>query len=144
MTLTKTIYPPAGATALLASVDPQVEALGWYLIPLVLLSTALMLVTSLFLNNIQRCYPMYWWTAEDLRKPKVEKDVEKLQSKGPRPPSSFASSRTFADQFDEVRSQTILINLDKIEIPDGFLLTDEEEATLEILRHRLREGITQA
>ena len=141
MTLTKTIYPPAGATALIASVDPQVEALGWYLIPLVLLSSVLMLVTSLILNNIQRCYPMYWWTPEDLRKPSDEKDIEKLPPRRLRENTSIASSRTLADHTNETKSPTITINLETVVIPDGFSLTDEEEATLEILRNRLREGM---
>ena len=60
MTVTKTVYPPAGATALLAAVDPQVERLGWYLVPLVLLSAAITLLVSLLINNIQRRYPTYW------------------------------------------------------------------------------------
>ena len=75
MTLTKTVYPPAGATALLVAVDPNVEKLGWYLIPLVLLSSAVTLVISLLLNNVQRRFPVYWWTAADLSK-NVPKDTE--------------------------------------------------------------------
>ena len=41
MIVIKTEYPPAGATALLAAFRPQVERLGWYLLPLIMPSTAL-------------------------------------------------------------------------------------------------------
>ena len=77
MTLTNSVYPPAGATALLASVDPEVERLGWYLVLLVLLSSVVMLLLSLLLNNVHRRYPTYWWTPEDLYTTKVKGDVEK-------------------------------------------------------------------
>ncbi|KAH6973969.1 HPP family protein [Ilyonectria destructans] len=67
MALTKTVHPPAGATALLAVVDRDLLNIGWLLIPLVLLSCALMLGVALVLNNIERQFPMYWWTPEDLK-----------------------------------------------------------------------------
>ena len=141
MTLTQTIYPPAGATALLASVDPQVEALGWYLIPLVLLSSALTLLMSLLLNNIQRCYPTYWWTPVDLQKKSEGEDIEKLPSKATKQPSSDTSSQTFADHPEEPNELIIKINSEKVVVPEGFYLAAEEERMLEVLRDRLREGL---
>lgn len=66
MAFTKTVHPPAGATALLAVVDDAIIDLGWFLIPVVLLGCALMLVAALVINNIQRRFPIYWWTPEDL------------------------------------------------------------------------------
>lgn len=65
MGLTGTVHPPAGATALLAVTDDSVARLGWMLVPLVLLSGTLMLVVALLINNVQRAFPVYWWTAED-------------------------------------------------------------------------------
>lgn len=67
MAITKTVHPPAGATALLAVVDDNIVSLGWFLIPVVMLGCALMLVVALLVNNIQRRFPAYWWTPEDLR-----------------------------------------------------------------------------
>ncbi|ROT35118.1 hypothetical protein SODALDRAFT_329291 [Sodiomyces alkalinus F11] len=66
MALTKTVHPPAGATALLAVVDDSIVDLGWFLLPVLLLGCALMLGTALVVNNIQRRFPVYWWTPEDL------------------------------------------------------------------------------
>jgi CBS-domain-containing membrane protein len=34
--------------------------MGWYYLPVVLLTSALALVVALLLNNIQRRYPVFW------------------------------------------------------------------------------------
>ncbi|KAL9583952.1 MAG: hypothetical protein Q9212_002402 [Teloschistes hypoglaucus] len=61
MQITKTTHPPAGATALLAAVDDDVRRLSWYLLPVVLLSCTVVLVTALLFNNIQRRFPVFWF-----------------------------------------------------------------------------------
>ena len=80
MSITKTVHPPAGATALLAATDTTITGLGWWLLPLILLGSMLMLTSALVINNIMRQFPMYWWTAVDLaalRQLKQAPDVEK-------------------------------------------------------------------
>ncbi|KIW64890.1 hypothetical protein PV04_07194 [Phialophora macrospora] len=91
MSFTKTIHPPAGATALLAATNLEIQVLGWWLLPLVLLASMLMLASALVVNNgMGRRYPVYWWTPVDLqalrdqrrkdrlaRRLKEEADVEK-------------------------------------------------------------------
>ena len=142
MTLTKTIYPPAGATALLASVDPQVEQLGWYLPPLVFLSSLLTLVTSLLLNNIQRRYPTYWWTPADLGgRKKDSKDLEKTPSETTEVSLRVDSVRSEVKGSEVSMPLAIWITTDKIIVPDNFYLATEEEDILEILRDRLRQGL---
>ncbi|KAH8921113.1 hypothetical protein BT69DRAFT_1264836 [Atractiella rhizophila] len=66
MAFTNTSHPPGGATALLASIDPNVEALGWILLPYVLVGTTTMLFIALIVNNIQRTFPTYWWTPREM------------------------------------------------------------------------------
>ncbi|KAG6917493.1 hypothetical protein DXG01_002357 [Tephrocybe rancida] len=61
MQITSTTHPPAGATALLAAVNTEVRDLGWYYLPVVLLTSTLALVVALLLNNIQRRYPSFWF-----------------------------------------------------------------------------------
>jgi CBS-domain-containing membrane protein len=63
MQLTKTTHPPAGATALLPVLDPAVNKIGWYLLPVLLLSSSMTMFIALLVNNIQRQYPIFWWTA---------------------------------------------------------------------------------
>ncbi|OCT49420.1 HPP family protein [Cladophialophora carrionii] len=91
MSFSKTIHPPAGATALLAATNLEIQNLGWWLLPLVLLASMLMLASALVVNNgMGRRYPVYWWTPVDLqalrdqrrkerltRRQKEEADVEK-------------------------------------------------------------------
>ena len=134
MTLTKTIHPPAGATALLAAVDPQVEPLGWYLLPLVLLSTALMLVTSLLLNNIQRQYPTYWWTPADLARKDKPDDVEKNSS-------SKMSLNPKMQNAEEAEEPVIKITKDGVSVPEGIYFAHEEMDILEVLHQRLGFGM---
>ncbi|KAK8932430.1 HPP family protein [Metarhizium anisopliae] len=68
MALTKTVHPPAGATALLAVVDDTLIHIGWFMLPVMLLGCALMLGVALLVNNLERRFPIYWWTPEDLSK----------------------------------------------------------------------------
>ncbi|KAJ5835307.1 hypothetical protein N7447_001333 [Penicillium robsamsonii] len=60
MQITETTHPPAGATALLPAVDQAVWALSWYYLPVVLLSSTMLLAVALIVNNIQRRYPVFW------------------------------------------------------------------------------------
>lgn len=62
MSLTSTIHPPGGATAVLASTEVQVIAMGWRYIPIVLLDSVLMICVALLFNNLFRQYPVYWWS----------------------------------------------------------------------------------
>ncbi|XDG05530.1 hypothetical protein ABKA04_005145 [Annulohypoxylon sp. FPYF3050] len=60
MQVTDTTHPPAGATALLPAVDMDIWNLSWYFLPVVLLSSTMVLAVALLLNNIQRVYPTFW------------------------------------------------------------------------------------
>lgn len=78
MSFTKTVHPPAGATALLAATNVEIQELGWWLLPLVLLAAMLMLASALVLNNVAgRRFPIYWWTPVDLKKLRVERRHER-------------------------------------------------------------------
>lgn len=67
MSLTKTVHPPGGAAALLCAIDVEVRGLGWfYLVVQIVAGLEILAVACLF-NNIQRKYPLYWWTPNSLR-----------------------------------------------------------------------------
>lgn len=61
MAVTGTTHPPAGATAMLATTEDSIVAMGWYYLPVVLLSSVLVLCVALINNNAQRRYPVFWW-----------------------------------------------------------------------------------
>jgi len=60
MQVTQTTHPPAGATALLPAVDDAIWELSWYYLPVVLLSSVIIMAVAMLLNNIQRRYPTFW------------------------------------------------------------------------------------
>ncbi|WPH00822.1 Hypothetical protein R9X50_00365200 [Acrodontium crateriforme] len=66
MSMTGTVHPPGGATAVLASSDAGIRALGWTYIAVVLVGALIMNVVALLFNNLFRQYPVYWWTSADL------------------------------------------------------------------------------
>ncbi|KIL64813.1 hypothetical protein M378DRAFT_36498, partial [Amanita muscaria Koide BX008] len=61
MQLTGMMHPPAGAAAILALMNAETREMGWYYIPVILLSSLLALAVALIVNNIRRCYPLYWF-----------------------------------------------------------------------------------
>ena len=131
MVLTNTVHPPAGATSLLAVT--QVPDMGWWLIPVVLLGVALMQVTALLFNNIQRRFPVYWWTAHDLSKrPKEEKeDEETARYKEGRPPSTTEDS--LSDQPGQV-----IVRKGEVFVPANLWVSAEEREALERISERIQ------
>lgn len=105
----QTTHPPAGATALLPCVDPGIWALKWYLLPVVLLSSSLVLTSALIVNNVQRQYPKFWIApipattdgprnSNEKCQPNREKkrhsdghDLERVESNSPRLSHEFLS-----------------------------------------------------
>ncbi|CAJ2506322.1 Uu.00g004520.m01.CDS01 [Anthostomella pinea] len=122
MALTNTVHPPAGATALIAVVDLAVVDMGWFLIPVVILDCAIMMTVALILNNVCRRFPLYWWTAEDLGRPRDE----------PSPRPSSGDEEKAAAQHAE-----LIITRDVVLVPDHVRLSSEEQSLVEGLRSRL-------
>lgn len=89
MQITGTTHPPAGATALLAAVSPEVYTMGWYYLPVVLLSSSLVLVCALLINNIQRRYPIFWLAPAI---PVVAKPLSDDAEKGSVTPVEYATA----------------------------------------------------
>lgn len=82
MHLTKTTHPPAGATALLPCTEPAIWALRWYFLPVLLLSSAIVLASALLFNNMQRQYPKFWVAQLPPPPPPTPKD-DQHQPRGP-------------------------------------------------------------
>jgi len=53
-----------GATALLPATNQEIRDIGWYYLPVVLLSSTLVFAVALINNNIQRRYPIFWLTPD--------------------------------------------------------------------------------
>ncbi|PVH88223.1 HPP family protein-like protein [Cadophora sp. DSE1049] len=137
MGFTKTIHPPAGATALLASTSPEIEKIGWMLVPLIILGSTLMLAVACIINNIQRTFPVYWWTPVDFNRLKKGGDVEGQTEKDEKGENAETSS---FDDYVEGSDGRIVIDGEHIVIPRWLSMDAEERVMLEILRQKLREG----
>lgn len=138
MGITKTVHPPAGATALLAATSPEMTELGWYLVALILLGSTLMVAVACVLNNIQRQFPMYWWTPMDLSKPKAC-DIERVDKNGEVEGSNASTGSTYT--YEKHDKDSILIEGGQIYIPASLSLDSEEHSMLEILRSKLEERL---
>ncbi|KAF2666264.1 HPP-domain-containing protein [Microthyrium microscopicum] len=145
MTMTNTIHPPGGATAILAVADPTIIALGWIFVPLVLLSCIMMIAVAIILNNIQRRYPLWWWTPHETGRA-WKSWVSNGRNKAPDVEKYLAHSRSLAGSEAglEILAQTtleeaIVVSVDGVlNIPHSMELEDQERALLEKLVCRLQ------
>ena len=136
MGITKTIHPPAGATALLAATTPDITDLGWFLIALVLLGSVLMVTVACVINNIQRQFPMYWWTPADLSHPTTS-DIERT---GDQKVEDSDSRRPSVLETEFHGKASIVIDQSRILVPEWISLGQEEKIMLDILRMKLEGG----
>lgn len=130
MVLTNTVHPPAGATSLLAVTNSQTAGLGWFLFPVMLLGIALMQAAALLINNIQRRFPLYWWTSQPLAPPRQDEEVNRHKDGGTTIPSRYEESLT-----DEPRR--LVVKRGDVLVPDGVDLNEEERRVLMKLSERV-------
>lgn len=70
MLILNCVHPPGGALALLPSVDDSVRDLSWWYLPIQLVSSVLTVAVACLFGNIVRSYPVYWWSAGAMGRPK--------------------------------------------------------------------------
>jgi len=143
MTLTNTIHPPGGATAILAASDPTVYALGWMFLPLVFLACLLMLGVALVVNNIQRRYPIWWWTPQEtgtIWKRRPEHGVMDIERFNDSTAHTLAGSPNAGNAVNGTALEdTIVLSSDGLmSIPRVIKLDDRERAVLERLLAKLQ------
>ena len=68
----------AGATALDAALHADIVHLSWRFLPVVVVSSLIMLIWALIINNLgRRRYPLYWWSPDRcFVRPSIENDVQ--------------------------------------------------------------------
>ena len=136
MLLTGTVHPPGGASAVLAATEPAITTMGWYFVGLVMWGTTLMLLVGLVVNNIQRQFPMYWWTPLDVRKAKREDEETVPDARG----GIERRESKFEQHYDQ-DSEKIEISGAQVILPDDLSLNEEEAKVLERLRERLQKRV---
>ncbi|KAM0344739.1 hypothetical protein ACHAPU_007111 [Fusarium lateritium] len=140
MALTKTIHPPAGATALIAVVDDRVLDLGWFFIAVVVFNCTIMFGVALLVNNVQRVFPVYWWTPVDLKSLKTERHMEKpadVESKGERVDSRTDDGSDTERHERHDGKEIIMKPGGGLVLPNSLFLMQEEIQLLEEIANRL-------
>ncbi|KAJ4318766.1 DNA repair protein rad16 [Neodidymelliopsis sp. IMI 364377] len=136
MVLTGTVHPPGGASAVLAATEPAITAMGWYFVGLVAWGATLMLIVGLFINNIQRQFPIYWWTPLDIRKARKQ-DIETV----PDARGGVERRETEEEQKYDQQYEKIEITGAEVILPEALSLNKDEAELLERLRERLRKRV---
>lgn len=121
---------------MLAATEPIITAMGWYFVGLVAWGATLMVIVGLFINNIQRQFPVYWWTPLDLRKARKQ-DLETM----PDARGGLESKETREEQIYDQPYEKIEITGAEVTLPETFSLNAEEAELLEKLRGRLRRRV---
>lgn len=141
MALTGTVHPPAGATALLAVIEPKVVHLGWFLLPVILFTCLLIQSVALFVNNIQRRYPLYWWTPAEVgyRKKHQQQQDEKNNSDSSRETGAKLEITTRHMEEGKVGKEEIqiIIRRGQVFIPADICVSPEDKTYLEALSEKL-------
>lgn len=143
MALTGTMHPPAGATALLGVTADEVSGIGWLLVPMVVLSASVMFVVAFIVNNIQRRFPVYWWTPEEVgsfwarrRRDRAGKATDPEALKKDRNASdASADLETWKTSHDE--DCRLMVTKHGLSVPPNLDLLPEERLWLESLCDRL-------
>ena len=145
MAITKTIHPPSGATAMIAATQADITALGWYYIPVVMLSASLAIGVALITNNVQRRYPVFWLLPERIptRKEKADATSPTTPAPAPQPtPEKKKESHeaaTLADVEAEYRKNHVIVSRSNILIPEFLGLEEEHKQVLEEIQQLLDE-----
>ncbi|KAJ5271589.1 hypothetical protein N7524_004858 [Penicillium chrysogenum] len=102
---------------------------GWFLFPVMLLGVTLMQAAAVVLNNIQRRYPLYWWTSHPLALPVG--DAEKASQK-----ETPSVGSHYEDSLTDV-PRRLIVERGDVSVPDGVLLSAEEREVLERISDRI-------
>lgn len=138
MSIFNCVHPPAGASALLPSIDAQIMEMSWWYLPAQIVSSVLVICVAMITGNLFRKYPLYWWLAGPHPKHEAQKELEKNK----------ATKEDLESQENEgikyaPHSRTIAINANEIIIPTELDLTTLEIEWLELIQEKLIEMPTR-
>jgi hypothetical protein len=140
MAVTKTIHPPSGGTALMAATAVEIRAMGWYYVPVVMLSSVLMMAVALITNNIQRRWPIFWWTSTPLRSEKQKQAEERGAKKSLEQTRSRSTGETKIDGgAEEKQEDAIVVSVQGVVIPEFLRLSYDQRQVLDELQGKIKE-----
>jgi HPP family len=123
-----------GATALIAASQNEI---GWLYIGIIALSAAITVTIALLINNIERRWPVFWWT------PKTIVITNKDETIGQTLPSGVSShelSPQSSITMSHTATQRIVVSPYEIVLPAHF--SQEDRDFLKSLQERLSQDRT--
>lgn len=131
MSLLNCVHPPAGASALLPSIDLQIQKMSWWFLPVQLVLSVLIICVAMITGNVIRRFPTYWWTPANLKPQPPDSETSPEEDKSP----VLKSDIIYADNIDYVK-----ITADKVVLPSNFDVEDLNLLWLEQVRQMLADA----
>lgn len=151
MTILNCVHPPAGASALLPSIDPNIREIGWWYLPVQLVSSVLMISAAAITGNVIRVYPTFWWTSGKVGKQQKqsteEQEAEKQAAMNLEPLEKIHTTESESYRRDKEKrygvtftdGPTIEITKDDILLPRGIQFDELAYGWLETLQRELKD-----
>lgn len=135
MSIFNCVHPPAGASALLPLADEAVRQMGWWYLPVQLVSLVLIIAVACITGNLIRSYPVYWWlpieTGQFYRKSE-KKQPDESEPEPETPPDVFEGITYVKDLT------AITISNADVLVPEQLVLDEVDIDWLDGMRERLR------
>lgn len=136
MSIFNCVHPPAGASALLPLADEAVRHMGWWYLPVQLVSLVLIIAVACVTGNLIRSFPVYWWlpleTGQFYRRREKTAVLEPPEPEPETPPNVFEGI-TYVEGLS-----MITINNAEVLVPEKLVLDEVDVDWLDGVRERLR------
>lgn len=132
------VHPPAGASALLPSIDDRIRAMLWWYLPIQIILSLLIISVALITGNVVRRYPVYWWLPEPTGTAyKLLLLLLLAQPPPPPPPPEKVVELPPLLLDPEKADEAVVITGDTIDIPASLDLDDVELDFLHTIQNKL-------
>ncbi|CAH6720810.1 hypothetical protein CLIB1444_04S08460 [[Candida] jaroonii] len=137
MSILNVVHPPAGASALLPFIDDEIRSMSWWILPMHLVSSVVIVGVACITGNVIRKYPVYWWTP--YKKPTEPPVESKSQSPTPEKPPTNNSSEEEKDVSTTNSKPSLFINEKELIIPPELILDEVELDFLQSIQLKISE-----
>ncbi|CAK9442113.1 uncharacterized protein LODBEIA_P58620 [Lodderomyces beijingensis] len=141
MSILNCVHPPAGASAVLPSLDPQVREMSWWFLALQVISSVLIITVACITGNVIRSYPVYWWYPDRVNlKRATRADVEKELGAEEKEIDKESSEETeeLGTRLSRIdHSSMIVISPDSVIVPEVMNLDEIDVDWLKMLQLKL-------
>lgn len=135
MSILNCVHPPAGASAILPSIDSGIREMGWWFLPTQVVGSILIIGVALICTNIIRKYPQYWWSPGILEAVLIDNEqmMENINV------NNFNQSEVKESIKFMSKGHIFEIYYDEVILPHNVTLDDDERDWLTSLQKTLRE-----